>query len=75
MVATDRFEMRVDPADRARWEEEARQDGRTLARWLTVVANQRVAQLEMERRARKGIRRSRGIAALERTEANNRRKK
>ena len=64
MVATDRFEMRVDPGDRARWEEAARRDGRTLSRWLAVLANREVERLAEASKAKKANRRERGIRAL-----------
>ncbi len=64
MTAVGRFEMRVDPKDRARWEEHARRDGRTLARWLTVLANRHVEEVEAAERMRRAVRREKGIQAL-----------
>jgi hypothetical protein len=69
MAAGDRFEMRVDPADRAKWEELARRDSRTLARWLTVLANRAVAEAEAAAAEAKATKRTRGVRALERFEA------
>jgi len=68
MAAAHRFEMRVDPKDRAKWEEHARLDGRTLARWLTVLANKHVEEVEAGDRRRNTARRERGVRALERHE-------
>jgi len=71
MAATDRFEMRIDPKDRARWEEQARREGRTLARWLTVLANREIdpnayIRAKDAEKARKHVaRRERGVRALD----------
>jgi hypothetical protein len=69
MAASKRFEMRIDPDDRARWEEYARRDSRTLARWLTVVANGHIKQVEAVAAQRKTARRAKGIRTLEALEA------
>lgn len=45
------YTLRVSVEDRARWEREAKRDGRKLSSFVTLVMNQRVARAVGERLA------------------------
>jgi predicted HicB family RNase H-like nuclease len=46
---TGDFHMRVDPDNRALWDEEAKREGMSLASWLEALANREVLARRRER--------------------------